>query len=635
MNDFKSHEFNFLYLVNKTILLFKYIDINDKQKILYEIKLFINKLQEIFLKADFNNPNDKKNKIYEILIQYFQKIINDKLYKLLKNNNIIIKNIDYDAIELSKKHFMKSTINIGVSNNVSYNISNNDLFNDNFIYSNLNHIFNSNTDLDNKNNSVCDSGIIKNISIEDIENKIEYSIKNTFSKIENNIKSALKDYFSHTEYVEYDLDKKFNGKLNEMESKINNFLRDSLKDSIKDLLNNGLIKEYINNSKIYDYVNSLLKTHINELYIFLESYINKHSSKIFNENIEQNINLLEKNNNENKINIEIIKGDIKNCIKADNFLKIEHEMKNDMKNEIETKILMLTDIFNKNIQAIINSINDKLINSEKELFKIINENIDHNSFKKNNFNINFDKETNEIKLFYFNELITSTKINIKGLIGPKGPPGNKGDKGDTPIIRKIGIQDGKFKFIIQDTSNIYEILTDENIPTGPMGPQGLRGEPGKSFVELKWEQDNVMRIDKDNMDSLIFLKSLCVGEKSHCLKNNSMAIGGGICYNTNSFSIGNNSKTLDNESVAFYGSTIGKKAFAYRADNIDENMVCFGKKSSSAYDIQKYNIFSKEINFECDTFRIKTNNYENNKFKELEEKIIYIEKKLNEISKKI
>jgi hypothetical protein len=350
-----------------------------------------------------------------------------------------------------------------------------------------------------------------------------------------------------------------------------------------------------------------------------------------NENIEQNINLLEKNNNENKINIEIIKGDIKNCIKADNFLKIEHEMKN----EIESKILILTEIFNKNIQAIINSINEKLINSEKELFKIINENIDHHSFKKNNFNISFDKETNEIKLFYFNDLITSTKINIKGLIGPKGPSGSKGDKGDTPIIRKINIQDGKLKFIIQDTRNIYEILTDENIPIGAMGPQGLRGEPGKSFIELKWEQDNVMRIDKDNMDSLIFLKSLCVGEKSHCLKNNSIAIGGGICYNTNSFSIGNNSKTLDNESVAFYGSTIGKKAFAYRADNIDENMVCFGKMAGSNYDIHKYNIFSKEINFECDTFRIKTNNYENNKFKELEDKIIYIEKKLNEISKKI
>jgi len=633
MNDFKSHEFNFLYLVNKSIILFKYININDKQKILYEIKLFINKLQEIFLKADFNNQNDKKIKIYEILIQYFQKIINEKLYKLLKNNNIIPKNVDYDAIELSKKHFIKSTNNNCVSNN----IFNNTLFNDNFIYSHLNNIFNSNNDndLDNKNNSVCDSGSVKNISMEDIENKIEYSIKNTFSKIENNIKSALKDYFSHTEYVEYDLDRKFNGKLNEMESKINNFLKESLKDSIKDLLNNGLIKEYINNSKIYDYVNSLLKTHINELYIFLESYINKNSSKIFNENIEQNINLLEKNNNENKINIEIIKGDIKSCIKADNFLKIEHEMKNEMKNEIESKILMLTDIFNKNIQAIINSINEKLINSEKELFKIINENIDHHSFKKNNFNINFDKETNEIKLFYFNELITSTKINIKGLIGPKGPSGSKGDKGDTPIIRKIGIQDGKLKFIIQDTSNIYEILTDENIPIGPMGPQGLRGEPGKSFIELKWEQDNVMRIDKDNMDSLIFLKSLCVGEKSHCLKNNSIAIGGGICYNTNSFSIGNNSKTLDNESVAFYGSTIGKKAFAYRADNIDENTVCFGKMAGSNYDIQKYNIFSKEINFECDTFRIKTNNYENNKFKELEEKIIYIEKKLNEISKKI
>ncbi len=142
-----------------------------------------------------------------------------------------------------------------------------------------------------------------------------------------------------------------------------------------------------------------------------------------------------------------------------------------------------------------------------------------------------------------------------------------------------------------------------------------------------------MRIDKDNDDSLIFLKSLCVGEKSHCLKKNSIAIGGSVCYNSDSFSLGNNSKTLDTESVAFYGSTIGKRSFAYRADNIDENIVCFGKKERSNYDIKDYRIISKEINFECDTFRIKTNNYENSKIKELEDKILSLEKKIIDLKK--
>lgn len=64
MNNFKSHEFTFLYLINKCILLFKYIEINDQKNILYEIKLFINKLQEIFSKADFKDSIEKKNKIF-------------------------------------------------------------------------------------------------------------------------------------------------------------------------------------------------------------------------------------------------------------------------------------------------------------------------------------------------------------------------------------------------------------------------------------------------------------------------------------------------------------------------------------------------------------------------------------------
>ena len=64
-------------------------------------------------------------------------------------------------------------------------------------------------------------------------------------------------------------------------------------------------------------------------------------------------------------------------------------------------------------------------------------------------------------------------------------------------------------------------------------------------------------------------------------------------------------------------------------------MVQFGKKEKNLYNINSFDIISKEINIECDIFKIKTNKYENNKIKELEEKIITIEKKLIEIFKKI
>ena len=214
--------------------------------------------------------------------------------------------------------------------------------------------------------------------------------------------------------------------------------------------------------------------------------------------------------------------------------------------------------------------------------------------------------------------------------------GNKGDKGETPIIRKIKFtHDNKIKFIVQENSNIYEIISDEQIPSGPQGIKGDRGESGKSILDLKWNQDNVMRIDDDNKDSLIFLKSLCVGEKSHCLKNNSLSVGGGVCYQNNSFSLGNNAKTLDSDSISLYGSTIGKNAFSYRADNVDENSIVFGKKDKMNYNINSFNIISKEINFDCDTFNIKTNKFQNSKINELEEKIIFLEKKVSEILKKI
>jgi hypothetical protein len=237
---------------------------------------------------------------------------------------------------------------------------------------------------------------------------------------------------------------------------------------------------------------------------------------------------------------------------------------------------------------------------------------------------------------YCNEIITSTKLNIKGLIGPKGPNGNKGDKGDTPIIRKIQFTDDKkMKMIIQESNNLYEVYSDDIIPSGPIGPQGEKGEQGKSVMDLKWNQEDVMRIDEDNKDSLIFLKSLCIGEKSHCLKDNSIAIGGGICYQNNSIALGINSKTLDSESIALYGSTIGKKALSYRANNVDENTVQIGMKDKNNYNINGFYINAKEIMIDCATFKVKTNKYENNKFIELEDRIGQLEKKVVDILRKI
>jgi hypothetical protein len=220
-------------------------------------------------------------------------------------------------------------------------------------------------------------------------------------------------------------------------------------------------------------------------------------------------------------------------------------------------------------------------------------------------------------------------------MGPKGLQGNVGDKGDTPIIKDISLTDDKkIKFIIYDGNNIYEVISNNTIPLGPQGIQGERGPTGKTFVDLNWKQDSVMRLDEDNNNNLIILKSLSIGERSHCLKENSISVGGSQCYKENSFSIGPNSKTLDNNSIAFYGSTIGSNSFAYRADNVDENSIVFGKSEKGNYNIDKIDLNSREINLECDVLNIKAKNMYISKIKELEEKLINMDKKINDLIKR-
>ena len=544
MDNLKSYEFTFLYLINKCILLFKYIDNEHQKNILYDIKLFINKLQEIF-----HNRQNSKNKILEILIEYFEKIIDERIYNLLigDKNNIIIE-IEKKAMNICEQNENNKKISESILIKPDIKI---------YEYDKSKDILNIETKVNTNLNNTKE--IIKNSLLEnfnyskdfiEFEKKINTKIKSIFEEIENNIKNTLKDYLIHSEAIENDYDTKFNNKLNDNNIFIEN-----------------KIKEILCNDTLYNYINNSIKLQVADIYTYIETF---------------------------------------------------------MKNEIESKIILLGEIFNTNIHSAFNDIKE----NENNIFKTIEDKINKDIYNKNNFNIIFDKEQNEIKLCYYNEIISSTKINIKGLIGPKGPDGKKGDKGDTPIIKKINILDNKIKFTVQDSNNIYEVISDDKLPCGPQGIQGEKGESGKTYLEFKWDQDNVMRIDKENNNSLIFLKSLCIGDKSHCLKDNSLSIAGGKCYHNNSLAIGNEAKTLDSDSIALFGSCIGKKAFSYRADNIDENCIQFGKKDKSNYNISSFNIISKDITLDCDSFKIKTNKYENNKIKELEDRIIYLEKQI-------
>ena len=401
------------------------------------------------------------------------------------------------------------------------------------------------------------------------------------------------------------------------------------------LLKKQLEKDLLNKENIYI-------EKLNENIIELEKRFNNKIKVVFSE-IENNIKRSFKDYIDHTQYVEYDldkKFNIKLEDKFESFInnyKIDNDIvKEQVKIEVDDKIKVLAEIFNNNIQNILGNITNKFNSNEFDIMKLLDEKINNSTFNKNNFSIIYDEDNNEIKLLYCNDIITTTKINIKGLIGPKGPVGNKGDKGETPIIRKIQFtEDNKMKMIIQESSNLYEVISDNYIPLGPKGEKGDRGIPGKCTMDLKWNQENVMMIDEDSKDSVVFLKSLSIGDKSHCLKDNSLSIAGGKCYQVNSVAIGANSKTLDSESVAIFGSCIGKKAFAYKANNIDENNVQFGMKDRNDYNIQSLNLNSKEINLDCDVFRIKANKYDISKFNELDERIQLLEKKIVDLYKKI
>ena len=479
--------------------------------------------------------------------------------------------------------------------------------------------------------------IYKLLNIQDRENIIKEVDKKILKLVEELLNDPL-----DKENIE---NNSTNSLLNERSNNsTNDSLNDSLKESFKDSfsqrckdsskdsfsqqsndshnnLNNKLTEEYINKTSsdiamLNSYVSSAIKDFeqkVSKLNEYIDNSISS-SSNSLKEN-DNKVNILNDylKENDNKVNI------LSDYLKETNetFNKYISDIYKYTDSNIENKAVKLGQIFNENIQTIYDNLSQMMTSTQ------------------NKFLITFDKESNDIKLHFDNKVVSTTKLNIKGLIGPRGPDGKPGLKGDTPIFRKVALVNNKLKFIIQDTQSIYEIVSEDTFPVGPPGPRGERGEPGKQLTDLKWNQDSVMRVDNDHPNSLIFLKSLCVGDKSHCLKDNSLAIGGAVCYTNNSLAIGQNSKTLDSESIALYGTCIGKNAFAYRADNVDENTFQIGKKEKNNYNLNSVNINSKEINFECETFNIKSSKLEFSRIKELEEKINSLEKKITDILKKI
>ena len=565
----ENNEINFFFKINKITHLLNHIDVYYQKEILQDIKKYNNKINSILDNQNYENEESKKKVLYNHLNKYLDTIINDQLGYLIETYHPDNKHQIF--IDAEKKSIKSLNLNNNQSDlNKKVDNSVNKLKNNFNENVKLEYDDNLNTILDQKIN--CFFSQIKTDLLYNVQNIIDKKIEDNWS--DNNTQSS-----------------------NYIHKKIKKFL-----------------KLFLKNDKIYNNISEQMNTELNKLYEQFNKFSKQQTDLEF---------LIQKYiiNNEEKIN------------------NIEKKVIKDINSNLEKKIILLTDIFNKTMKSSIENISSSNNNiDEIQIVKNIENKILHNNnFSKNNFEIKFDKENNEIQLYYFKDLITSTKINIKGLIGPKGQQGVKGDKGDITIVRNIEVNpDETIKFTMQNDTSIYEINSENKIPRGIRGEKGNigeKGDPGDVNINLKWNQENVMKLNKENSNNITFLKSLSIGENSYCIKNDSMSIGNSICYGNNSIAIGNKSKTMNSNSIAFFGNTLGKNSFSYFAEDVDENCVKFGHKEHNKYNIENISLKAKQIVLDCDDLILKDNNFKNNKLIELEEKIEYLIKEINILKK--
>ena len=128
MNIRENNEYNFLFLMNKCVLLFNYIDIYYQKEVLTDIKYFIKRLGEIYENKKFDSVEDKKYNILNGLNKYLSKIIDEKIIFLVENqddnfittiNNSVLKTCN----EIYKKKEIEEKYNIKKSTDDSENLN--------------------------------------------------------------------------------------------------------------------------------------------------------------------------------------------------------------------------------------------------------------------------------------------------------------------------------------------------------------------------------------------------------------------------------------------------------------------------------------------------------------------------------
>ncbi len=557
---------DFVYLLNKCSMLYIYLDKSTKKDVLLNIKDFINKLHNTFNQnIELQNLNNdlKKEKILHYLIPYLNKL----------TTNFMIEHI---IIDENKKELLIKEIDISSLSNARKLLKEDNIQN-NYVEK-----------TDNIQNNYVEKTDIKKDKVEEQINKVTH-------KITNHIDDKMISLYN-------ELNKFFEMKFNVINDDLNKS-NEKLKSNIN-LLENELNENILNK---FENQKSENITHL--------SFI---SQKIYEEIEKYNGSYLE--NNYDKIRDEIRD-------------KIMYDLENIMKNEISSKVERLTHILNKNLET---SLKHSTQLTYDEIKEFVNKKIEEYEclIKNTPYTLVFDKYSNTIKLMNNTNILSSISLPLL-----KGDKGDKGDCCQVPIFKNLDVsKDGFITLIVQDENRSYELKSANkiNIPT----PQTVyipqnntlnnNNKEVKEIVnttkiihDLNFDKSHVMRLEDQ---SLIILKSLSIGENSHCIKSNSLAIGGATTFQEQSLALGSKSQTLSKNSIALFGSTSGENSFAYNAQNVPSNQFIIGNNSDNLYNIQKISLNAEYINLNSKNISIKL--YDE-KIKVLENKIELLEKEIN------
>jgi len=614
-----SVESDFVFNIHKILLSFAYLKRNHQKMVLLDIRSFIQRLSFIFKSNKNLKKEEKRLKILEVFVKYLDRLYHHQILHYIQtpNKEFFRQNIEKEAYKSTQQHLYKavqkekqSQSEIETQTEVEVEVEEEETETE------IQQEIEIETESENNRIQIQE----RSIDYEEMERKLHLQHK----KLEKMFMDKIMECKRGISFVDREMDRKIQMKTKnnflELENEIKNMLRESLtkilqmENECSERLNTTIDEKRDElEKKIVKKMDEQMETSFQELYGYLNTSFQDSLKGI--KNMEDNIHTrlderieeyIQDINERLKDNFRIMLEKTEEMKQIRNEIRQEQQrqqtdISNTLHQEFESKLKLLSTLFQTNLQEVVQKLNQRIIQSSDV----------------GTFHLQYHPEKNEISLYQNERKISSIQINHL-----ENRRVERGESGKTPKIKRILFRNQKVIFIIEGEHGDYEVESQDDIPTGPRGEKGEKGDPGTVYSEFGIQQQSIMRVDPQNLNNLVLLKSLCIGERSHCFSDNSLSIGGGINYKSNSLSIGNHSSNANENSISLYGNTIGKNSFSYRANNVNENQVVFGNQQN---DIDMIKLHSKKIVIDTDEIEFRGRNHLRN----LEERLTQLERKIN------